>query len=167
MDLNTKVDVLIEDHKLSDQQAQRLQAALGLAIMRRDDQITKWGMQTHPLEIWHLILSEEQGEAAHALMRLRQQLFWPLHGLHDRAVYEELLQAYISEVQDVVASGLALLEAILADANNRQEPGLSTAMPSSPRITPYLYQQQPSLSEAHNHHGEAPSGTTPVDGHHG
>lgn len=47
------------------------QAAMRLILRERTAQQAKWGEQRHGMAIWNLVLTEEVGEAAQALLKLR------------------------------------------------------------------------------------------------
>lgn len=48
-----------------------MQKAIRLCIEERKAQLEKWGHQNHPPAIWHLVIGEEVGELAEAILDLR------------------------------------------------------------------------------------------------
>ncbi len=57
-----------------------VETEMNLALIERVHQKRKWGEQNHKFAKWHLILSEEVGEMAQAMLNAERSAQWgPVH----------------------------------------------------------------------------------------
>ncbi len=78
--------------------------ALFLIDQERDKQDAKWGVQHHDPEVWHVILSEEVGEVAEEILKLRQCIVDDEPAFAD--VARELLKEELVQVAAVCVAAL-------------------------------------------------------------
>ena len=78
-------------------------------VEERHRQNDKWGIQTHDLPVWMLILGEEYGEACQAVLKLR-------------AGDPDQLRAFEEEIVQCAAVSVQILEYIQSQNENGQEP---------------------------------------------
>lgn len=114
---------------MNDEDTQKL--AIELVKIERTRQDQKWGKQTHPISKWFLILSEEVGEVAKAVLE------------------QQNMSAIKGEVVQVAAVAIACLENIIQDIhkvstdealdeNELEDTYLSSTMTISTFVDEYL-----------------------------
>ncbi len=74
-------------------------------VKEREFQDVKWGPQNHGPEVWHLVISEELGEVAEAILTYR-------HYLHTGKAPDGVVPHMRAEAVQVAASAVAFIEYI-------------------------------------------------------